>query len=230
MNNQRSFVWIGFVLAAVILGAGYFFRSGAKPEVLGTGGVTPPVQSEFETSTQSAIDPTKVELIRPDTPLEGPFAAKVTLMEFLDYECPACAAYHPIMQAIREEFKGKIKYAVRQFPLTESHRFAKGASIAAVCAQKQGKFFEYSDVLFANRQYLRRADLERYAEEMGMDAAAFKACLDDKTVADLVVRDRQEGEALGVLGTPTLFINGKRLDDLPGLDDLRRRLNQGLGR
>ncbi len=162
------------------------------------------------------------ELILSTTPIDGPFAAKVTIVEFLDYQCPGCGAYYPVLKQMRDEFKGKIRFAVRQFPLAEIHPYAKGAAISAVCAQHQNKFFEYSDILFQNQQYLRRLDLERYAEEMGLDMQAFKTCLDDPAVAMQVVQDRQQGEALGIRATPTVYLNGTMMKDLVPPDELRK--------
>lgn len=174
---------------------------------------------------KNALPPSStVRLIPDDAAMKGPFAARNTIVEFVDYQCPGCAAYQPVMKELRETLGDKIRIVVRHFPLSEIHPFAKGAAIAAVCAQRQGKFFEYSDVLFANQKYLRRADLERYAEEFGLDMNAFRSCLEDPTVEERVIRDRLEGEVLGVQTTPMIFWNGRMIDDFPTVEEWSRRI------
>lgn len=202
------------IIAAALLV--YFFRP--QPVTGKPGEIQPSIGGASST----------VELIPASAPLEGPFAAKVTIVEFLDYQCPGCGAYHPVLKQMREEFAGKIKFVVRQFPLVEIHPFAKGAAISTVCAQRQGKFFEYSDVLFQNQDYLRRTDLERYAEEMGLKMDEFKTCLDDPAAEAQVIRDRKDGEALGIPGTPSVFINGKLMDELLPPDQLRQVIQREL--
>lgn len=200
--------WILASIVLVVIGA-FILLSRTRSDVLVFD------QPAFDVATSTTV------LVPEWVPLEGPFSAKVTLVEFLDYQCGGCAAYHPVMTQIREDYKGRIKFVVRHFPLVELHQFAKGAAISAVCAQRQGKFFEFSDVLFQNQTYLRRADLERYAEEMGLNIEQFKSCLDDKTAEAIVIRDRKDGEALGIPGTPALFLNGKLMRDLLPLDQLK---------
>lgn len=210
-----------WVLAIAALAIGLVVWMFLRPHPV-TG--NPTVVSPLSLSQTSST----TELILSTTPIDGPFAAKVTIVEFLDYQCPGCGAYYPVLKQMRDEFKGKIRFAVRQFPLAEIHPYAKGAAISAVCAQRQNKFFEYSDILFQNQQYLRRLDLERYAEEMGLDMQAFKTCLDDPAVAMQVVQDRKQGEVLGIRATPTVYINGTMMKDLVPPDELRKIITQQL--
>lgn len=213
----------------------YFFYSVLIAFVIGFGAMIGLVAAERADKNSPAISlPTGVatstvldaQLIHSDTPIEGPFNAQATIVEFLDYQCPGCGAYFPLLKKIREEYKGKMKYVIRQFPLTEIHPYAKGAAIAATCASKQGKLFEYSDVLFSNQQYLRRTNLEQYAEEMKLDMDAFKKCLDDPETATFVIQERKEGEALGVRYTPTIFMNGKMMEDPPDEQALRALIDK----
>jgi protein-disulfide isomerase len=168
------------------------------------------------------------KLILPTTQVEGPASSTVTIVEFLDYECPACGGFNPTMMKIRQEYAGKIQYAVRLFPLVEIHQYAKGAAIAAVCAGKQGKFFEYGDALFANQQHLERADLIHYADALHLDTKAFNTCLDDQSVADFVVSERKAADTLGLDHTPTIFVNGEMLDAIPTQAQLEQIINQRL--
>lgn len=221
-SSRRMMIWIGLVIVALAAVIFFFFRPSP---------VTGKPNSSLGNASSSSLATTgTVELVPATAPVEGPFSAKVTIVEFLDYQCPGCGAYHPVMKEIRETFKNKIKFVVRQFPLVEIHQFAKGAAIAAVCSQRQGKFFDYSDVLFQNQKYLRRNDLERYAEEMGLKMDDFKSCLDDSTAEALVIKDRKDGEALNIPGTPTIFINGKILDQLMPPDELTTYIQKELGK
>lgn len=170
---------------------------------------------------QQGMNVPVVELVPAGTPIEGPATATVTLVEFLDFECPGCAAYHPIIQQIRQEFTGQIKYVQRLMPLVEIHKHARASAIAAVCAQEQGKYFEMADALIANRTNLERSDLEHYADALRLDATRFKTCLDDPAMGSRVDAARKAGDAMGITQTPTLFLNDEELSDLPSLETLR---------
>lgn len=154
-------------------------------------------------------------LVPEGTPTEGPASSTVTVVEFLDLECPGCRDYYPIMKKIREDYAGRIRYAVRIFPLTELHAHARQAAIAAECAKQQGKWFEYVDAALINQDALERDDLVRYADALHLDIKAFSACLDDQKTADIVMAERKAGEAIGISHTPTIFINDGVLDQLP---------------
>lgn len=173
---------------------------------------------------------TTTELVPSWAPVEGPFGAKVTIVEFLDFQCQGCGGYFPVLKQMRDEFKGKIKFVARQFPIVEIHQYALGAAIASVCAERQGKFFEYADTLFVNQQYLRRQDLEKYAEELGLDTQKFDTCLDDPTAQAQVVSDRKSGELIGVKFTPSIYINGKLMETLVSPEELRKMIQAELAK
>lgn len=175
-----------------------------------------------------AAPPTMAEILPPGIPVEGPASSTVTITEFLDFQCPSCAAFHPVMKSLREEYAGRIRFAQRQFPLVEIHQYAKGAAIAAVCADKQGKYFEYADALISNQAHLERADLVRYAEALKLDAAVFQTCLDDQSVADFVVKEREAGQKMGIKGTPWIFVNDEALSYTPTYDQLKKLIDEGL--
>lgn len=208
---RRNLPWITIAVVVMLFAVLLLFRP--KP-VSGIPG------QPIRTSTSTPA------LIPSDAPLEGPFSSKATLVEFLDYQCPTCAVYHPIVKTLRQAYAGRLRFVVRQYPITELHQFAKGAAIAAVCSQRQGKFFEYSDVLFANREHLTRSDLEKYATDLGMDGVLFSTCLDDKTAEQTVIRDHEDGDSLGVTGTPTFLLNGKIINGLPTEDEFKALIDQ----
>ena len=152
----------------------------------------------------------------------GPEA--VTVVEFLDFECEACGAFYPIVEDLREQFAGEITYVVRYFPLP-GHFNSKNAAIAAEAAAGQDRFEDMYHRLFETQAEWgeaqeSRADLFRgFAEELGLDMAAYDAAVADPATAERVELDLNEGRALGVGSTPTFFVDGELLE-LQGWDDL----------
>lgn len=142
-----------------------------------------------------------------DSPTKGPKSAPVTVVIFSDYQCPFCSRVEPALKQIDEDYKGKIRWAWRNKPLP-FHDKAHLAAEASLAAHEQGKFWEYHDKLFANQQALDRADLEKYAGELGLDLGKFKAALDSGKFKQHVDKEVAEGDRLGAGGTPTFFING----------------------
>lgn len=143
-----------------------------------------------------------------DAPALGPADAKVTLIEFGDFQCPYCGVEEPVMRQLRTKYDGRVRFVFKQFPLS-FHEYAELASEAALAANAQGKFWPYHDSLYDHQADLAREDLEAYAEDLGLDMTKLRAALDEHTYADAVAADYAEGEALGVPGTPCFFINGR---------------------
>ncbi|MDB4982632.1 MAG: DSBA-like thioredoxin protein [Myxococcales bacterium] len=145
-----------------------------------------------------------------DAPTMGPASAKVTVVIYSDFQCPFCSRAVPTLHQIEQDYKGKIRVAFKQNPLP-FHDKAHLAGEASLAANEQGKFWEMHDKLFANQQALDRPSLEKYAEELGLNMAKFRAALDGGKFKDRVDRETKEGGSFGVSGTPTFFINGKKL-------------------
>jgi protein-disulfide isomerase len=154
--------------------------------------------------------PAKVDIKIGDAPVKGPASAKVTVVEFSDFQCPFCGRVNPTLKEIEDQYKGKIKIAFRNLPLP-FHDKAHLAAEAALAANEQGKFWAMHDKLFANQQALDRPSLEKYAQEIGLNMNKFTAALDSGKFKDKVDSDAKEGAAVGATGTPTFFINGTRL-------------------
>lgn len=156
----------------------------------------------------------------------GPEA--VTVVEFLDFECEACGAFYPIVEDLREQFAGEITYVVRYFPLP-GHFNSKNAAIAAEAAAGQDRFEDMYHRLFESQAEWgeaqeSRADLFRgFAEEIGLDMAAYDAAVADPATAERVELDFEEGQALGVSSTPTFFLDGELLE-LQEWDDLENAI------
>jgi protein-disulfide isomerase len=147
-----------------------------------------------------------------DQPAKGTANAAVTIVAFTDFECPSCARQHPILDRIVSEFGNRVRLVVRDFPLSQ-HVNARKAAEAAEAAREQGKYWEYASVLFRNQSALGIDKLRQYASEVGLDRARFDASLDSGKLAEKVQRDVIDGRKLGINGTPTIYINGKRISD-----------------
>lgn len=147
-----------------------------------------------------------------DQPVKGNPKAVVTIVEFTDFECPSCARQHPVLERIVSEFGDRLKLVVRDFPLSQ-HANARKAAEAAEAAREQGKYWEYAAVLFRNQSALGVDKLKQYATELGLDRAKFDAALDSGKFAEKIQRDLADGRKLGINGTPTLYVNGKRISD-----------------
>jgi protein-disulfide isomerase len=165
------------------------------------------------TKSESLASPKLVEgqryTVGPGLPSHrlGPQDAPVTLVEFSDFQCPFCARVRPTIAALKRKYGEKLRVVYRHFPLA-FHAEAALAAEAAVEAGEQGKFWEYHAVLGANPKSLTRADLEAYADQLGLNMPRFRQALDDRRHLGVVGADMAEGARIGVRGTPSLFING----------------------
>jgi len=150
----------------------------------------------------------------------GPATAAVTLVEYGDYECPFCAAAHPITKELRQILGDDLQFVYRHFPMSQIHPRAFGAALAAEAAGAQGRFWEMHDLLFANQSRLGPDDLLLYAQSLGLDVQKFARDLEERTYEPKVRADFLSGVRSGVNGTPTFFVNGVRHNggwDLPSL-------------
>ncbi|HEU4711624.1 MAG TPA: thioredoxin domain-containing protein [Pyrinomonadaceae bacterium] len=147
-----------------------------------------------------------------DQPAKGSASALVTIVEFTDFECPSCARQHPVLERIVSEFGDRVRLVVRDFPLSQ-HANARKAAEAAEAAREQGKYWEYASLLFRNQSALGVDKLGQYATEVGLDRARFDASLASGKFAEKVQRDVMDARKLGVNGTPTLYVNGRRVSD-----------------
>ena len=145
-----------------------------------------------------------------DDPVRGEATAPITVVEFTDFQCPACAAMHPVLEEVLRSYGNQVRFVVRDFPLSQ-HEYAGKAAEAANAAQAQGKFFEYITLLFKNQKALDVPSLKKYATEVGLNRARFDAALDRGVYAAEIKKDVEDGEMYGVGRTPTIFINGVQL-------------------
>jgi protein-disulfide isomerase len=152
-----------------------------------------------------------VKLSLGGAPFKGPANAKVTIVEFSDFQCPYCAKAAVEAAEVVQKFPKDVKLVFKQFPL-EDHSQAALAAEASLAAQAQDKFWLLHDKMYANFRQINRARILMWATETGLDMNRFKADLDSHKYAARVHAEEQEGEVAGVEGTPTFFINGKRFN------------------
>ncbi len=162
-----------------------------------------------------------------DDPSRGDANAAVTVVEFTDFQCPACAAMHPVLEEVLKSYGNKVRFVVRDFPLNQ-HENARKAAEAANAANAQGKYFEYITILFKNQKALDVASLKKYASDLGLDRARFDAALDRGTYGAEVKKDISDGELYGVGRTPTIYVNGVELRVLSA-DGLRAAIDRAAG-
>ena len=127
---------------------------------------------------------------------------------FSDFQCSACSAAHPIVKRVLAGFGDQVHFVVRNFPLEAIHENAFRAALAAAAANAQGKFFEYTEVLYKNQAALDDASLKKYATDLGLNAAQFAIDFSSEKTAAAVRKDIAEGKSYGITGTPSIFING----------------------
>jgi protein-disulfide isomerase len=144
------------------------------------------------------------------SPVKGKPTAKLTVVEFSSFQCPFCARVQPTLTGLQEKYGDDIRFVFKQHPLPNQPQ-AGPAAEAALAAHEQGKFFEYKDKVFANMQNLQRPDLERYAEEIGLDMRRFRAALDSGKFKKQIEEEMAVAAQFGVRSTPSFFVNGRPL-------------------
>lgn len=167
-------------------------------------------KGEINIAMPRPVEP-RVEVTDGGNDFVGPKDAKVTIVEFADYQCPFCARMIPTLKEIVKKYDGKVRWVYRDFPLTEIHPNAMPAAIVAECAGEQGKYFEMHNKLFDNYQNLGEDLYKKIAKEIGLNESQFETCRKDDRIAAEVRQDAAEGTQLGVNGTPTYFVNGRKM-------------------
>lgn len=181
-----------------------------------------------------ANDPQKLSVdVNASDWLEGGADASVTLVEYSDFQCPACGIYYSMVKSLHESFGDQIKIVYRNFPLASLHDNAQLAAQAAEASGLQGKFFEMHDILFEEQaNWSELSDptetFVSYAASIGLDIEKFKSDLTSDAVKRAVSEDIQSGESSNVSGTPTFFLNGFEIDNPQGLGPFTDAINAAL--
>lgn len=218
MNQETKKLLIvgGIIVATVALGY-WLFASGPSTDTTNTG-----------TVDQSLL--IKSDSYQSKKP--GPYSYKATIVEFADYECPACGAMHPVLKQLLAKYPGELNLVYRNFPIP-GHLNEMPAALSAEAAGRQGKFWEMHDLIFESQQkWVDLPDPTSYfasiAQSLGLDMNKFGKDLADPALKQKITDDAADGDKLGVTGTPTMFLNGKKLD-LKSYDDLTKDIDAAIG-
>lgn len=175
-----------------------------------------------------ALQPPVVHVDYDTARVKGNTDAPITIVEFADFQCPFCGKVQPVLKSVLEKYKGKVKLAYRDFPLSQIHEHAETAAEASRCALAQGKYWEMHDAMFADQSKLDEAALVKTAAGLGMNQNSFKSCLASGKYKEQIQQDFEAGSQAGVNATPSFFINGEFLSGLQSEADFAKVLDQQL--
>jgi protein-disulfide isomerase len=178
---------------------------------------------------ENLLEPMRVEVASAGFPARGPEKAPVTIVEFSDFQCPFCSRLKPTLEQVLAKYGPKVRLVFRQYPLP-MHSNAHKAAEASLCADAQGKFWEMHDAMFENQQQLDTEQLKATAARLGLDASKFNSCLDSGTPSPRIDADMAAGSAVGVSGTPAMFINGRFINGAVPLEDITKVIDDELRR
>jgi protein-disulfide isomerase len=167
-------------------------------------------------------------LVRESNHATGSAQAAVTIVEFSDFQCPACVTAEPLAKKILEKYNDRMRFVYRHFPLTQSHPLAFGAAQAAEAAGLQGKFWEMHARLFEKSPALEPENLKTYASELGLDMEKFNKDFESDAVRQKVLDDQADGNRAGINSTPTFFINGVKYSGGLSLEEFSKEIDSRL--
>lgn len=203
MKRYLPFVIIVIVLCSAIVFAALLLRAPKQTRTQ----TTPATANNSPGGTPLGSDPPRSK---------GDPAAPVVIEEFGDLQCPPCGALHPELQRLENEYGARLRLIFRHFPLTQMHPYALEAALAAEAAGEQGKFWEMHDWMYEHQQdwgtspNVRQVFLQQ-AQNMGLNVEKFRGDMNSAEVKQRIIDDYKRGVALGVQGTPTLFVNGHQV-------------------
>lgn len=197
-QEAKILIGIGVVTLVLLFGAVFFLSKSPTPPAAGT-----PVDQNL--------------LVRENSRKIATDSAKVTIVEFGDYQCPACGAAHPVIKQVLKDFSGKVNFVFRDFPFPQ-HLNAMEAAEAAESAGAQGKYWDMYDLLYQNQEEWSEVSNPReiftsYAKQLNLNIDQFSSDMDTNKFVDKINKDKQDGEALGVNSTPTFFVNGEKINN-----------------
>lgn len=176
--------------------------------------------------TKPASTFTTSEVMPKDSYTKGNTNAKVSLVEFSDFQCPACLTAKPAVDAIVTKHKDKMVFSYRHFPL-DQHPFARKAAQAAEAAGAQGKFWEMYDLLFENQLKFSDTIFADLAKQLSLDMSKFEEDMKSSALTNRIDSDQADGTRFGVNSTPSFFLNGKKLE-LSSFDDLTKAVDEAV--
>lgn len=213
--NKEAKILVGITIATILalVGGSFFFSKKDATPVTATAA---PVVTDMSL------------LIGENPHVKGAENPSVTIVEFGDFQCPACAASFPVTQELEKEYAGKVKFIFRHFPLAQ-HENAYDAARASEAAAAQGKFWEMHDKLYETRDtWGEKKDavtqFEGFAKEIGLNMEQFKKAFSEKSYDAIIQKGLTDGTTLGVNATPTFFINGKKMSGVFTLNEWKNLL------
>ncbi len=184
--------------------------------VVGLAGVFLLVKPEADNTATFTGDAAQIQ---PDDHVRNNTQAKVTLIEYGDFQCPSCGAFYPVLKQLEQQFGDQVNFVFRHYPIISIHPNAFAAARAAEAASSQGKFFEMHDLLYENQQAWGQSAasaqgvFEGYAQQLGLDMEKFKQDYASAAVADRINRDISSGKQFDITGTPTFILNGEKIEN-----------------
>jgi protein-disulfide isomerase len=170
--------------------------------------------------------------IKEDDAKSGKLDSEAKVVVFSDFECPYCKTFWETLRSVMEEYGDKAAFAYKHLPLTSIHPQADNAALASACATEQEKFWEYGDKLYSSQSEWSKASgtqrFKDYARTLGLDAAQFNKCLDDKKFQDRINADKEEATNFGIAGTPAIFVNEQFRNGVVSADDLKGLIDSAL--
>lgn len=230
MNNYKVVPWTIFsVLALVaffVLAAGLGRIFGLNNQQVSSGvKEIKNISDNVQTTSDPLITAGEQFLLRSTDPVWGESTARIRIIEFGDFQCVYCAQMQSTLAEVLEEYSGQVRLIWKDFP-NPLHAEAQNAALAARCAERQGKFWQYHDYLFANQASLGRELYNKIALQLDFDLASFNRCLDNKETLGLVGEGLTDGQNFGVDATPYLIIGNEVYNYALGIDELRQILDR----
>jgi len=212
MNRWLPFIIIGFFAIVILLFYSVFLR---------------PVDLERLQKEQQKISITEptVTFVNPS---RGAKIPKVTIIEFGDFECGACRDLMPALETALKTYPNDVRLVWKDLPNDSAHEQAIPSAVAAHCADRQGAFWQYHDVLFQRQGYLSEDQYSQIASELKLDIERFTACVQDQDTLPIVQKDQDEGLALGLVATPTIFVNKEKFVGAVDVEELLKIIQQEL--
>jgi len=236
-SSGGALVAAALILGASILGGAYWLAMAidrgsaeiaALNQALKTAAVAPAPAAR--PSAPGRPDPEKVYDIEiGDAPIRGSDSAKITVIEWADFQCPFCVRVNPTLEKISEEYGDKVRFGFKHLPLS-MHSKARAAHQAAEAAHRQGKSWEMHDRIFANPKDLSEETYLRYANEIGLDIEKYKSDFSSSSVRKKIDADLAKARELGVSGTPSFFINGRFLSGAQPYGSFARVIDEELAK
>ena len=185
--------------------------SGDSKILLGIAGLTVIVIGIVVVGSSASGKPADPVVINRGINVRGPESAPVTLVEFSDFQCPACKSFEPVVEEIINKYSDRLRFVYRHYPLPQ-HDLAFKAAQASQAADLQGKFWEYKKEVFAIQENLKEGSFEEIAQKLGLDLEKFRNDLNDEKTAKKVQQDLSDARALNLNGTPSFFVNGEKIE------------------